>query len=346
MFRDDNDKTFMGHVGTEIEWRGVYKATEPFIVNYETDVIYKDDSWGIVGKILEENVIEVYFYCIYPSSRRGLYKKMEELREAGEDVVYIDIYSHDSSQTYKELYLGEFTNNMPHTRIRGKKLTHEQLVAVAAKTSISFYNLENGKGRGTHLESELGLDYFRNDITPSRYSRATRSFIHEDGVIGYNYNLDRYCEPEILAGEATILANEFKFLDMIIAVSSWGPYPDAWWDDSYEITEGIGEDDYGTYKDKNLWQGFNNVIEFCIHIKDGKVYWAFGDKAKEMYVGYGAEDEDRFFSDYYEINGTGEFSLDFFKECIEYAGYNFDELIANYRGFDYYIEGWDKWDNK
>lgn len=339
---DNGDNTtFMGRKGVKVEL-GIYKAVEPFTINYRTEIAYKDDNWCIVGKPIVGDVIEVHYFSTSPGAKYSMHKKMEELREFGEDVVFIDVYFADSRLDYMELCDKDFSGKTPHTRIRGRKLTHEQLINVATKTGISFKGIGEFQGGPLpdYMENEE-IEYLSNQILDHRFARYTSSYVHEDGTIGYNYKLDRYCTPEILASEAVVLAKEFDFLDMIIAVSSWATYPDVWWRGEYEVTKGIDRGDYGTYRDTNLWkEDFNSVIEFCVHIKDGKVYWAFNEEAKKMYAEYDVVDEDRFFDDYNELNYISEFGLGFFRECIEYAGFDFDELISRYRGFDWYLEGY------
>ena len=228
-----------------------------------------------------------------------------------------------------------FEMKYPHTRIRGKKVTPEQAIEILARTEQFFMWHDYYQGlRDIEPEFQrLDVEYFCNRFFTRGIGIGNYGFIHPDGAIGLNTHLDKYATPEVLIDEAKELMKAFPYLDMIIAVATWNYYPPEYWDGTYEVTPDMGNGDPGSYLDKNLWDyaDFENAIECCIHFKEGKIYCAFDELAREMYHNYDVVNEDRFFDDYNVTNQTVEYGKDVFKKCFAILGKDYEEYNQNYR---------------
>lgn len=208
----------------------------------------------------------------------------------------------------------------PYFRLRGKPVSPEEAINIIARTDDFFYR--SICINGSISSGVLTMNYFG-------YAGGDSSgWVHPCGAVGQNYLFGyKWAEIREMASDMLDLAENFPYLDFIIAVSWWNemsPKRHELMMDQYIekcIRNNESCNDASQYYDD---EDFTENIELGIWVHNGMIEFINPKLATELYGEYDrlydGIDRRIFIPGYYNDFAPQLINRDFFRKCLNVYG--------------------------
>lgn len=245
------------------------------------------------------------------------------------------------SEQYKEIQINYINGKKPDWhddcrrpfyKIRGTKITEEQAMEIISKTDTAFlYDIDETSYSDRVCGYLFDNIWFNHGTweTSGGWCYPTGE-IYEDGI-----SLIKYPSVETFIGEMITFAENFAFLDMVIAVTNWNEIPDEEWDDiDLYDEEGNWVDPYSKYKEH---------IQFLLHLHNQMIDIYSKEDAVEKYEEYLSDLKitDSGFLDCKPVKNNNKLPnrVEYFKECVRKHGLDVEKIYNRLVGRSIFVDG-------
>ena len=262
----------------------------------------------------------------------------EEIKEVNGVRVIID----------SEVKCWDTDTRRPYYRIRGKRVSEEQAFEVIRRCDTFFSWELPLYDHPDYIHSQnFNMWWFASNHFPDKYG-----WIHPNGIVGINDIMQKYPNIEELIGEWTMIAKNFPFLDLVVAVFCWNEQCSERWqasDENYNrfFEKAITEEELDR-REKELRftdlerddscriypkETFKSAFEVGVWLHGGIVEIMEKDRAYEKYIEYEKlfeESDPRIYMpEYYSEFQPDIVTMEYLYKCVRAYGIDAPEKFVS-----------------
>ena len=256
----------------------------------------------------------------------------------------------------------------PYYRLRGKRITEEQALEVIRRCDTFFswdmhldgdYDYDDNDNESPECIRPINFNmwWFASNHLPDKYG-----WVHPNGIVGLNAIMQKYPNTQELIDEWTVIAKNFPFLDLVIAITDWDEIclerhtaRDEIFGSRY-MDKTISEEEFSRRwadidfidferddtRRENFGETFESAIEIGVWIHEGIVEIMDHRRAYEKYIEYEHlyEESDAriYMPEYYGTFQPDIVTREYLRKCLRAYGVTDPEKLISERTHPYETE--------